>query len=173
MNLKSRAGAVAAGLALAVGAGVTYAAPALATNEIQMCLFVQGTTTCAVALPQSGADVGIGGYPVGGSPWDAPTANTGQISYWDVSPQICWEVDASAGNIIHLASCAGKVSEEWTPIKTSVTVGTSKQTAYYYESDYDPSRCLSMPASLTGTVVTATCNFGNDAKQRWIFGHGG
>jgi hypothetical protein len=169
MQLRFKLAAIASSLALTGGLGVAFAGSAAATNEIKMCSFDQRTIVCSTATERSNAPVEIGGYPGGGAPWDAPTSGKHQISYWDSHPTLCMELDASRHDTVFLESCKGKAAEEWTAVKTHVTIGSKKLTAYYYKNGYKSSLCLSPPAG-SGDVIGAKCNFGSGGvKQRWFF----
>jgi hypothetical protein len=166
MQLRIKLAAIASAMGLAVGLGVAFAGPAAATNGIKVCVYkpAVGTIVCALTVNQHLAPVTIGVYP-GGSPFNAPTSGTGQISLYQSSPATCMELHTN--NLIVVDSCQGRASERWSVIVGSVKIGSKTLQAYFYQSIYNPSLCLTSPPA-DGQLSAATCNFKN-LNQEWFF----
>jgi hypothetical protein len=177
MKLKLKLITIASATALVAGVGVTFATPALANNEVFMCV-----------EPYPGASGGIGCAfdgepnaplsPVFMDPsnlitlWNAPTTGGkyGQISYYrdggSGPSSRCMEVDAGIkvgeSDGIRLAPCDGKPSEEWLPVQGTDSEG---YTYWEYISQYDTNLCLNSNPYANQTSA-APCNDGTN--EQWL-----
>ena len=116
--------------------------------------------------PEINDAVDLGVYPGGGA-FNAPTSGKGQISMYQSNPGMCMELHN--GNLIVVAPCLGRASEEWNVIVSSVTFGHTTLQSYIYKSAYNSSLCLAGPVgNKTGQLVAAPCNYSN-LNQNWFF----
>jgi hypothetical protein len=171
MHLRIQLAAAGAAAALAVFAGVVYAAPASASlNYLYMCVDSLSTSQAdhigcpAVPPPPAAGALVVDSYEIGKGNynfWDWPPSS-GQISvYNNGAPGVlCMTVDASASLSIDLQPCAGLKSQEWT---TKSEQNSAGNTIYLFVSKYD-SYCLN-DDYYYGYYNVAPCGDGAFAKS--------
>jgi hypothetical protein len=173
MKLGYKLGAIASSLALVAGLGMALAAPAMADDDINMCLYLPNVGNppapgieCAFTAAANGDDIEMNSLTNGGSPFNAPDSGTHQISLYnsqsDPGGPYCMKLDL-ANDLIVDDQCQGLETEEWTTTATTEEIGTKTVTVYEYANEYYNNLCLNAPTN--GKLDAVPCS--GNRNQLW------